>query len=159
MQTVKVLFVCLGNICRSPTAEGVFSSLLHKQGHSHWIKTDSAGTHAYHVGASPDKRAQIAARRRGVDISGLRGRKVSTSDFQSFDYILAMDYENLNNLLAVCPDQYRHKVQLFLSFARNSQGIEEVPDPYYGGDAGFEKVLDLVEDAAAGLLDYLLRNL
>lgn len=148
---IKVLFVCLGNICRSPTAEGVFRELVRREGLAATVQTDSAGTHAYHVGDPPDARAQAAARQRGVDIGDLRGRKVRHGDFGEFDYVLAMDRENLENLLAVCPIEQRHKVRLFMEFAAD-RPEREVPDPYFGGAHGFERVLDMVEHAAGGLL-------
>lgn len=148
---VKVLFVCLGNICRSPTAEGVFRDVVTRAGFAEHIEIDSAGTHAYHVGAPPDLRAQQAARRRGIDLSGLRGRKAVAADFERFDFILAMDEENLDNLLAICPEGQESRVQLFLEYAPH-RPEREVPDPYYGGDAGFERVLDMVEEASQGLL-------
>jgi protein-tyrosine phosphatase len=151
---VKVLFVCMGNICRSPTAEGVFRHYVAQHNlHSH-ISTDSAGTHSYHIGSAPDKRSQEAALARGFDLSDLCARRVATEDFEKFDYILAMDRENYENLRSVSPSQYRHKVQLFLQYAAGLEE-EEVPDPYYGGVKGFEHVLDLVETAAQGLLQVL----
>lgn len=148
---VKVLFVCLGNICRSPTAEGVFRDVVQRAGLDRHIEIDSAGTHAYHVGAPPDRRAQQAAQRRGIDLSSLRGRKAVRADFERFDFILAMDEENLENLLAICPEGQESKAQLFLDYAPH-RPEREVPDPYYGGDAGFERVLDMIEEAAQGLL-------
>lgn len=146
-----VLFICMGNICRSPTAEGVFRRLVQEAGLEQAIVIDSAGTHDYHIGAAPDARAQAAAARRGYDLSGLRGRQVSRDDFARFDYILAMDEENLANLRRYCPDEHGHKLHLFLSFSSDYNG-REVPDPYYGGPQGFDQVLDMVEDAARGLL-------
>lgn len=154
---VKVLFVCLGNICRSPMAEGVFRDLVARAGLSEQIHIDSAGTHAYHVGEPPDPRAQEAARRRGVDISGLQGRQAVRRDFEVFDYILAMDRENHANLLAICPRGQEHKLRLFLEFAPG-RPEQEVPDPYYGGAHGFERVLDMVEEAGRGLLDDIRRR-
>lgn len=148
---LKVLFVCLGNICRSPSAEGVFRSRLAENGLDHVVETDSAGTHAYHVGKPPDQRSQIAARKRGIDIGDLRARQVQHTDYEYFDYILAMDRSNLEILLAEAPDRYRGKVRLFLEYA-SSSAEDEVPDPYYGGDRGFENVLDLIEEASSGLL-------
>jgi protein-tyrosine phosphatase len=148
---VKVLFVCLGNICRSPTAEGVFRKLVQDEGLDDLIEIDSAGTHAYHVGSPPDARAQEAALRRGIDMSDLVGRKVDTGDFYVFDYILAMDESNEYHLKEMAPGEEIHKVCLFLDFAGDA-AEREVPDPYYGGAKGFEHVLDLVEQAAAGLL-------
>lgn len=148
---IRVLFVCLGNICRSPTAEGAFTALLRSRNLSDCIAVDSAGTHAYHVGAAPDRRAQAAAATRGYALGHLRGRQVEKSDFDEFDYVLAMDRENLSDLMRMKPDGCRAEVSLFLDFAAE-QSESEVPDPYYGGDAGFEHVLDLVEDASNGLL-------
>lgn len=141
----------MGNICRSPTAEGVFRHKAQAAGLLDRISIDSAGTHDYHIGKAPDRRAQHAALGRGYDLSELRGRQVSATDFQAFDYILAMDGENLSNLLRMCPPQHQHKVRLFMSFSRKFDE-REVPDPYYGGEQGFEQVLDMVEDAASGLL-------
>jgi protein-tyrosine phosphatase len=153
---VKVLFVCLGNICRSPTAEGLFRKLVAEKGFDSIIEIDSAGTHAYHVGSPPDPRAQAAARRRGVDLSGLRGRQATRADLERFDYILAMDRENMANLLAICPDGLERKVRLFMEFAPDWP--LEVPDPYFGGPAGFDRVLDMLEEAARGLLEDIRRN-
>ncbi len=150
-QQYSVLFVCMGNICRSPTAEGVFRHLLGQEAPDLDVKIDSAGTHAYHVGDQPDQRAQAAAIRRGIDLSTIRARKVSTADFSSFDLILAMDEDNLALLIEFCPQDQRHKLRLFLEFAADST-VENVPDPYYGGVNGFEQVLDLVEVAALGLI-------
>lgn len=152
---IKVLFVCMGNICRSPTAEGVFRHQVAAAGLSGRIAIDSAGTHDYHIGKSPDRRAQQAALCRNYDLSGLRGRQVGSRDFHEFDYILAMDRDNLANLQRICPAQHRHKLNLFMEFSRKF-GQREVPDPYYGGEQGFEIVLDMAEDAASGLLDAIL---
>lgn len=157
MPVVKVLFVCMGNICRSPTAEGVFHRLVQNTGLEHKLLIDSAGTHDYHLGSPPDRRASAAAMTRGYDLSTLRGRQVNQRDFQDFDYILAMDKENLSNLHALCPPELLHKVTLFLEFSENFSE-SEVPDPYYGGAQGFEHVLDLVEDAGRGLLQKLERE-
>jgi len=148
---IRVLFVCMGNICRSPTAQGVFRDLVEKQGLSHLIATDSAGTIDYHAGKSPDRRAREAARKRGVDISDLRARQAAAEDFWQFDYILAMDQDNYADLRAICPAGHEQKLYLFLEFAPQL-GHREVPDPYYGGPAGFERVFDMVEAAATGLL-------
>jgi len=144
----------MGNICRSPTAEGVLRQLLDAHGLSGRVEVDSAGTHAYHVGEPPDGRAQAAARRRGIELGGQRARQVTHDDFTRFDRILAMDRENLALLHAQCPPQARHKVELFLAYAPAS-GRHDVPDPYYGGTQGFEEVLDLVTDAGRGLIDTL----
>lgn len=148
---IKVLFVCMGNICRSPTAEGVFRHHVEKHNLHDAVFIDSAGTHSYHVGNQPDRRAQEAARARGVDLSSLRARRVSAEDYQYFDYILAMDRPNYEDLYRDCPAEFCHKVELFMSYA---EGVneQEVPDPYYGAKKGFEQVLDLVEAASEGLL-------
>jgi protein-tyrosine phosphatase len=156
MSMTRVLFVCMGNICRSPTAEGVMRSAVVQAGLAERIEVDSAGTHDYHVGEAPDRRAAKAAARRGYDISGLRGRQVGDEDFIRFDLILAMDRDNLAVLMRSCPAEMQHKLQLLLSYAERFDE-DEVPDPYYGGDAGFERVLDLVEDAAQGLIAALRR--
>lgn len=149
MRKIKVLFVCMGNICRSPTAEGVFVHLLKQKGSSEQFVVDSAGTHAYHVGEMPDSRAQQTARQRGIDLSFIRARKFSAADFEHFDFILAMDTDNLQILQQACPPEYQHKVQLFLDYAPQ-RAEQDVPDPYYGGPQGFEHVFDLVADAAEG---------
>jgi protein-tyrosine phosphatase len=154
----SVLFVCMGNICRSPTAEGVFRKLVREKGVEHWFEIDSAGTHAYHVGNPPDERAQKTALARGVDLGDLRARQVTIADFESFDHILVMDRQNLDTLQFVCPKAHTHKLKLFLEYAPALK-IAEVPDPYYGGDQGFEKVLDMVEKAALGFLDAVRRDL
>ncbi|HLQ25830.1 MAG TPA: low molecular weight protein-tyrosine-phosphatase [Acidiferrobacterales bacterium] len=154
---IKVLFVCLGNICRSPTAEGVFRRLVREQNLAEYILIDSAGTHAYHIGQPPDSRAQAAAGRRGVDIGMLRGRQAAAQDIEEFHYILAMDRENLADLLAICPSGLEHKIKLFLEFAPQ-RPEKEVPDPYFGGPGGFDRVLDMIEEAAAGLLDDIRKN-
>lgn len=150
---VSVLFVCMGNICRSPTAEGVFRHFVNEAGLDEEITVDSAGTHAYHVGEPPDRRAMAAAERRGVSLVGLKARRVTDDDFERFDHIIAMDEDNLIRLQEQSTDEYRDKISLFLSFAVDTE--TEVPDPYYGGGAGFERVLDLVEKASRGLLETL----
>jgi protein-tyrosine phosphatase len=152
---VRVLFVCMGNICRSPTAEGVFRHFVLQHGLQEHIYIDSAGTHSYHIGCEPDHRTQAAAKLRGFDLSSLRARKISSKDFEEFEYILTMDRINYEEVLRKSPPQHRHKIRLFLSYAEDIQE-EEVPDPYYGGNKGFEHVLDLVENAAKGLLDKLV---
>ena len=154
---VKVLFVCLGNICRSPTAEGVFKRHVREAGLEDRISSDSAGTGDYHIGDPPDARACAAAARRGYDLSGLRGRQVGKKDFSEFDYVLAMDDENMRALKHWCPREYAHKLKLFTEFC--SSGARSVPDPYGGGPQGFELVLDLVEDAAQGLLRHIRTEL
>lgn len=141
----------MGNICRSPTAEGVFRHLVQQEGHANWIITDSAGTHAYHIGEQPDRRAQQTALKRGIDLSDLRGRKAIANDFHEFDYVLAMDNENYHNLKSICPSGHEEKLKLFLDFSEEFSETE-VPDPYYGGEQGFEHVFDLVESASRGLL-------
>ena len=151
MDQVRVLFVCLGNICRSPTAHGVFARLVEQEGLADRIQVDSAGTHAYHIDEPPDPRAQAAAAKRGVDLSVLRARKALEMDFQEFDYVLAMDRSNFEHLMKLCPPGAEDKLRLFLTYAPEL-GEEDVPDPYYGGTAGFERVLDLIESAAQGLL-------
>ena len=153
---VRVLFVCLGNICRSPTAEGVFRKLVTEQGLAAQIEIDSAGTHAYHIGEPPDPRATEAAARRGIDLAGLRGRQAVAEDLAIFDYVLAMDKENQRHLLAIA-GAHTGKVRLFLEYAE-SAGTLEVPDPYWGGATGFERVIDMIEDAAAGLLAEIRKN-
>jgi protein-tyrosine phosphatase len=152
--TTRVLFVCMGNICRSPTAEGVFKRLVTDAGLDAEIESDSAGTHDYHIGDPPDGRSQAAAGRRGYDLSALRARQVALDDFAAFDYVLAMDATNLTALRRLCPSHYRERVKLFLEFAPEA-GRRDVPDPHYGGAQGFEDVLDLVELAAQGLLDHI----
>lgn len=155
-QKISVLFVCMGNICRSPTAEGVFRHHVLEAGLSERILVDSAGTHAYHVGDPPDRRANAAARRRGVSLGGIRARRVSDEDFERFDYIIAMDEDNVARLKHQSRPEYHSKVKLFLEFSSSKE--REVPDPYYGGAAGFERVLDLVEDASRGFLETLFTN-
>ncbi|HEX7235339.1 MAG TPA: low molecular weight protein-tyrosine-phosphatase [Gammaproteobacteria bacterium] len=150
----RVLFVCMGNICRSPTAEGVFRKLLAERAPELDVGIDSAGTHGFHDGAPPDPRACRAAERRGIDLKPLRARRVTERDFEEFELVLAMDEQNREFLLEVCPVEYRHRVRLLLEFAPHLERLE-VPDPYYGGSTGFEHVLDLVEEAAAGLLEHL----
>lgn len=147
----RVLFVCMGNICRSPTAEAVFRHLLSTEAQGLDVVADSAGTHAYHVGEPPDDRAMAAARRRGISMDDLRARRVCREDFARFDLVLAMDEDNLAHLLRMAPPQYHGRVRLLLDYAP-AAGRREVPDPYYGGETGFEDVLDLVEEAARGLL-------
>lgn len=158
MQPIKVLFVCTGNICRSPSAEGVFRHYVAQAGLSDQIKTDSAGTHDYHVGDIPDPRAQNAAAKRGYDISTLRGRQVIRRDFVEYDYVLAMDQLNMRHLAPLCPPEHAHKLRLFMEFAYEAT-TREVPDPYYGTPRDFESVLDLLEAAAEGLLDHVRAQL
>ncbi len=151
---MKILFVCLGNICRSPTAEAVFRAVAAREAPELTIEVDSAGTAGYHIGEPPDARTRQAASRRGYDMSPLRARIVEPHDFDVFDLILAMDRENLNVLHHRAPAHARDRVRLFLEFAPEAT-VTEVPDPYYGGPNGFEEVLDLVEAATQGLLQHL----
>lgn len=147
----SVLFVCMGNICRSPTAEAVFRHQVQAAGLEREIHIDSAGTHDYHIGEPPDERAQKAAARRGYDTKGLRARRVHERDFEIFHYILAMDKANLTILERECPPQYSHKLGLLMQYSKNAS-VKEVPDPYFGGQQGFEHVLNLVEEAGKELL-------
>lgn len=153
----SVLFVCMGNICRSPTAEGVFRKLHQELAHQLELHIDSAGTHAYHIGDPPDVRSQAAARARGVDISTHRGRQVTAEDVRAFDYVLAMDAANLKRLQALRPRDARAELRLLLDYAPGVSN-KEVPDPYYGGAGGFEEVLDLVEAGGRGLLAEILKG-
>lgn len=155
---MKILFVCLGNICRSPTAEGVLRTLAAREAPELSLEVDSAGTAGYHIGEPPDPRMRHAAARRGYDLSGLRARVVEPRDFECFDLILAMDQDNLQVLKRRAPAQAHGRLRLFLDFAPES-ATAEVPDPYYGGAKGFEEVLDLVESATRGLLAYLRAQL
>ena len=150
---ISVLFVCLGNICRSPTAEGIFRSMVEQEGLSDRISIDSAGTAAYHVGQPPDRRAMMEAKNRGIDISGLRGRQAKAADFKRFDYVLAMDSENYANLSSICPSGFETKLSMFLSFTPGASDTmnQDVPDPYFEG--GFGSVYEMIEKAAGGLLD------
>ena len=154
----SVLFVCTGNICRSPTAEGAFRTLLAANGLAASVAADSAGTGSWHVGEPPDARAREAALRRGIDISDQRARQVRAEDFDRFDLILAMDQSHFQQLQRLCPDSQRHRLRLFLDFAP-AFGIRDVPDPYYGGPDGFEIVLDMIEAANAGLLAEIRANI
>lgn len=154
---IRVLFCCMGNICRSPTAEAVFRHYVEKEGLAEHIHIDSAGTHDYHIGDAPDARTQSAAKQRGYDMSKLRGRQVDAGDFARFDYVLAMDEANLSILERLRPRDAQSHLGLFLEFAERHDE-REVPDPYYGGPDGFERVLDMVEDAADGLLQHLRKN-
>ena len=149
--TRRVLFVCTGNICRSPTAEAVFRDLSQRAAVGVNIEADSAGTHAYHVGSAPDARTVAAAARRGIDMSQLRARVLEAADFERFDLLLAMDEQNYRHLQRMAPPDRRNRIHLFMDFAP-ALDRRDVPDPYYGGETGFEEVLDLVEEAARGLL-------
>lgn len=152
---INVLFVCMGNICRSPTADAIFRHQVKTAGLATDIKVDSAGTHSYHIGHSPDNRAQEAALKRGYDMQDLRARAVAPEDFSQFDYILAMDHDNLAILEDRCPPQHQHKLALLMQYSSNHAADDEVSDPYYGGKKGFENVLDKVEAASEGLLAHI----
>ncbi|HDM8222775.1 TPA: low molecular weight phosphotyrosine protein phosphatase [Vibrio campbellii] len=147
----KLLVVCMGNICRSPTGEAVLRAKAKELGIS--VEVDSAGTIGYHAGNPPDARSMQAGKQRGYSFKGMRSRKVTVGDFDEFDMVLAADKANLADLLDICPTEHRHKVSLFLSHGDSDYG--EIPDPYYGGDAGFELVLDLMEDASETILKKL----
>ena len=155
---VNVLFVCMGNICRSPTADPIFKYQVKKAGLDLDINVDSAGTHSYHIGHSPDNRAQEAALKRGYDMQDLRARAVVPEDFSRFDYILAMDHDNLAILKDRCPPQHQHKLALLMQYSHNHTADDEVSDPYYGGKKGFENVLDKVEAANEGLLQHIRKS-
>jgi protein-tyrosine phosphatase len=151
---IKILFVCMGNICRSPTAQGIFEAKLRDEGFDDRVIVDSAGTHSYHVGAPPDPRSIAAALKRGIDLSALRARQVHPDDFYEFDLVLAMDRANLGILERISPRDKRNRLEMFLEFAPGL-GIDEVPDPYNGIGNGFERVLDIVEAGSDGLLAQL----
>ena len=155
-QVTSVLFVCTGNICRSPTAEGVFRHFVREADLAERVEVDSAGTHAYHTNEPADRRANAAAERRGYSLADIRARRVQDKDFDTFDYIIAMDRDNLALLTEQADAEHHHKIRLFLEFASGHE--DEVPDPYYGGAAGFERVLDLIEDASRGLLGTLQKS-
>lgn len=157
MEKIKVLFVCMGNICRSPTAEGVFNKIIREQQLEDRFVVDSAGTHAYHVGEAPDLRAQRAAQERDVELQHIRARRFVMGDFSDFDYILVMDEDNYETLIQACPEEVAHKIRFFLEYAPHLP-VREVPDPYYGGKYGFERVIDLVEEAAIGFLETLKKT-
>lgn len=152
---VRVLFVCLGNICRSPLAQGVFEDVLRREGLGDEVFVDSAGTGSWHVGHPPDERAQKSASLRGIDLSSQRARRIGPDDCQSFDYVLTMDEENYQTVAALCREGGA-EVRPFLDYAPERAEIE-VPDPFYGGSEGFEHVLDLVEEASEGLLEDIRR--
>ena len=151
----KVLFVCLGNICRSPTAEGVFRELARRRGMDGTLFVDSAGTSGWHIDAPPDSRARAEAKRRGISLEDLRSRQVNQADFERFDYVVAMDESNMADLEEICPAQFRERLFLFTRFARDA-APGGVPDPYYGGADGFAKVFDLITECAGGLLDHII---
>jgi len=153
----KVLFVCTGNICRSPSAQGVFQHMIGEAGLADVVRVDSAATHNFHVGEAPDPRAQAAARKRGYDLSTHVGRQITAQDFREFDLILAMDWENLSALQQQCPKVYQHKLMLLMRFS-NEYEEATVPDPYYGAPEGFNKVLDYIEDACQGVLELVRKR-
>jgi protein-tyrosine phosphatase len=153
----KILFVCMGNICRSPTAEGVLRHVAFNRGLADDIVVDSAGTIGFHAGEPPDKRAVQHAAKRGYDLSRIRAREINQPDYELFDYVLAMDKQNIAWLKKQIPNQYAHKLRLFLEFSENYAG-RDVPDPYYGNAQGFEAVLDMVEDGVQGLIDHLIET-
>jgi len=152
----SVLFVCMGNICRSPTAEGVFRHFVEEAGLADSVEIESAGTHAYHINEPPDRRAKAAAERRGFSMADIHARRVREDDFERFDYIVAMDRDNFTSLESQADTEHEHKIRLFLDFSAGHE--TEIPDPYYGGAAGFERVLDLIEDASRGLLETLRKS-
>jgi protein-tyrosine phosphatase len=158
MKRYSILFVCMGNICRSPTAHGVFQQKVKDRGLAQHIQVDSAGTHNYHPGNPPDERSQAHAVKRGYDLSALRARQISDSDFECHDLILAMDWDNLALIQEECPAEHLGKVRRLTEFCLKHDS-PVVPDPYYGGKDGFEHVLDLVEDACEGLLRDVERRL
>ncbi|HAS6644496.1 TPA: low molecular weight phosphotyrosine protein phosphatase [Vibrio parahaemolyticus] len=149
----RILVVCMGNICRSPTGEAVLRAKAEELGVDVDVDIDSAGTIGYHTGNTPDSRAMAAGKQRGYSFKGMRARQVSVQDFEDFDLVLAADKANLADLLDICPAEHRHKVSLFLSHSNSS--YDEIPDPYYGGDDGFELVLDLIEEASVAVLQKL----
>lgn len=160
MSSVKVLFVCMGNICRSPTAHGVMQHKVNQQGLKNRIEIDSAGTHAYHVGEPSDPRSRALAAQRGVDMEYIRARKISVLDYDAFDYVLAMDEDNLELINYYAPESHSAKVNLFLDYL-NQAGVDQtervVPDPYYGGESGFEHVFDLVDAGCDALIEHILQ--
>jgi len=153
-KSLKVLMVCLGNICRSPTAHGVLSSLIKRRKLCDFLEVDSAGTGCWHLGEKPDRRSISAAMVRGYDLSVLIARQVKVIDFANFDYLLAMDSDNLRDLYKICPHEYKYKLDLLLKFGSSSEIV--VPDPFYGESSDFELVLDLVEDACEGFLEHVI---
>jgi protein-tyrosine phosphatase len=155
MEKIKILFVCMGNICRSPTAEGVFRKLILEKNLEQFFEIDSAGTHSYHIGSSPDSRTQVEAKKHNVDLSNLRARQVCDLDFEYYDYIIAMDSSNYYDLMSQCPREDQTKISMMLKYIPNTQ-IESVPDPYF--DGGFDRVFSLLDDASKFFLDELKKK-
>jgi protein-tyrosine phosphatase len=153
----KILFVCMGNVCRSPTAEAVFLKKLADRDLLHKIKVDSAGTHSFHPDAPPDERSQIHARKRGYDLSNLRARAVVESDFEEFNLLLTMEWDNRALLEERCPALHLHKIRSLAEFLQTTQA-SVIPDPYYDGEQGFEHVLDLIEEASEGLMKFIAQK-
>lgn len=155
MNSQKILFICMGNICRSPSAEGVFRKILSDRNLHQEIQADSAGTEGWHTGSAPDKRAQHAASQRGIDISGLRARQVIAEDLEFYDLIIVMDHENQSRMRHLAGEQHGHKIRLLLEYSERFSDTE-VPDPYYGGDHGFDLVLDMIEESCEQLIQHLI---
>lgn len=155
MKKTRVIFVCMGNICRSPTAEGVFRKLALESSLAGGLEVDSAGSHGFHVGEPPDPRSIKHAAMRGVELGCLRARKVTARDFEHFDYVIAMDENNVHQMKSICPDHLADKIQLLMAYVDAGDSLE-VPDPYYGKAADFEMVLDLVEQGSRGLISHLI---
>ena len=158
MSRVNVMFVCLGNICRSPTAHGIFAAMVKEEGLDEQIRVDSCGTSGWHIGNPPDPRSIAMAAERGFDLSVLRASQIQRADFETFDYVLAMDEQNLIDLRQVAPEDYRGCLDLFLSFD-DENSAREVPDPYYGGEEGFVLAVDLIEAASRKLLAHIRATL
>lgn len=158
MKTTNIMFVCMGNICRSPTAHAVMQHLVDYQGLSDHFLIESSGTHAYHIGEQADPRSRDTAQSRGIDMDYLRAQKIAITDYDKFDWILAMDEENLKLIEYYAPDDYKAQYCLLMNFASKHPGQIIVPDPYYGGDQGFEAVFDMVEDACQGLLNHIVKS-
>ena len=154
---IRVLFVCLGNICRSPSAEGTFRKILQDESLEGHVEVDSAGLGHWHIGNPPDDRAQASARKRGIELGGLRARQVARGDFDAFDYVIAMDHANHSELRARSDAARHERIHLFMDFS-DEYSLDEVPEPYYGGELGFERALDMIESASRGLLAEIRRR-